>query len=178
MADAVWRIFGSEMSPYSVKVRSYFRFKGVPHQWVPRTTDNEAEYKRFAKLPIVPTVASPDEEGLQDSTPILEALEARFPEPAIHPQDPDLAFLSALIEEFGDEWGNKPMFHYRWSASADADKASRVLPLSDCSSRATTSLLRLRPCSSARAFRRSCRVLGTFRMVRVGMWGSREKIKV
>ncbi|MFZ5721098.1 MAG: glutathione S-transferase family protein [Pseudomonadota bacterium] len=127
MVGAVWRIFGSEMSPYSLKVRSYFRFKGIPHQWVPRTADNEAEYKRFAKLPIVPTVASPDDEGLQDSTPILEALEARFPERAIHPQDPDLAFLSALVEEFGDEWGNKLMFHHRWWAPVDQEASALTL---------------------------------------------------
>jgi hypothetical protein len=31
MADG-YRIIGAEMSPYSVKVRSYFRHKGIPHQ--------------------------------------------------------------------------------------------------------------------------------------------------
>jgi len=29
------RIFGAELSPYSVKVRSYFRYKRIPHEWVP-----------------------------------------------------------------------------------------------------------------------------------------------
>ena len=119
--SGLYRIFGSEMSPYSVKVRSYFRYKTIPHAWIPRRADSEDEYRRLAKLPIVPTVATPDDEGLQDSTPILEALEARFPEPSIHPADPALAFLSALIEEFGDEWGNKLMFHHRWFADIDAE---------------------------------------------------------
>lgn len=27
-----YRIIGAEESPYSVKVRSYFRYKGIPHQ--------------------------------------------------------------------------------------------------------------------------------------------------
>ena len=127
MADAVYRIFGSEMSPYSVKVRSYFRFKGIPHRWIPRTAENEAEYKRFAKLPIVPTVATPQDEGLQDSTPIIEALEATFPQPSVHPDDPELAFLSALLEEFGDEWGNKLMFHHRWWAPVDQEASAQTL---------------------------------------------------
>lgn len=125
--DGVWRIFGSEMSPYSVKVRSYFRYKGLPHIWVPRRAENDEDYRRYARLPIVPTVATPDDEGLQDSTPIIEAVEARFPSPSIHPKDPTLAFLSALIEEFGDEWGNKLMFHHRWWDPVDQDAASLVL---------------------------------------------------
>ena len=126
MSDT-YRIFGSEMSPYSVKVRSYFRFKQIPHAWIPRGADSEEEYRRFSRLPIIPTVATPDDEGLQDSTPIIEAIESRFPEPSIHPSDPALAFLSALIEEFGDEWGNKLMFHHRWFAEVDKAASSQTL---------------------------------------------------
>ena len=123
MSD-VYRIFGAEPSPYSMKVRSYFRYKGIPHQWVPRDAANEAEFRKVAKLPLVPAVATPEGEGLQDSTPILERMEARFPEPGIHPEDPVLRFLSALLEEFGDEWGNKWMFHYRWARDVDRRSAS------------------------------------------------------
>ncbi|NJN52866.1 MAG: glutathione S-transferase family protein [Gammaproteobacteria bacterium] len=117
--DAKYRVFGSEMSPYSIKVRAYCRYKGVPYVWIPRRPDNEAEFKQFAKLPLVPTVATPDGQGLQDSTPIMEYLDARFPKPTTHPEDPALDFLSVLVEEFGDEWGNKLMFHHRWWAEVD-----------------------------------------------------------
>lgn len=113
------RIFGSELSPYSVKVRSYFRFKGLPHEWIPRSPAVQAEFQKYAKLPLVPLVVTPDGEGLQDSTPIIERFEASTPEPSIVPADPALAFLSALLEEYGDEWGNKWMFHYRWRYLAD-----------------------------------------------------------
>ena len=113
------RIFGIEMSPYSVKVRSYFRYKGIPHQWIVRNTETQAEYQKYAKLPIVPLVVTPDGEGIQDSTPILERIEAAHPEPSIHPKEPVSAFVSALLEEFGDEWGNKWMFHYRWAREVD-----------------------------------------------------------
>ena len=114
-----YRIFGAEVSPYSVKVRSYFRYKGIPHEWIVRDTNTMAEYQKYAKLPIIPAVATPEGEALQDSTPIIEAVEARVPEPSIHPDDGPLRFLSELIEEFGDEWGNKWMFHYRWAREAD-----------------------------------------------------------
>ena len=118
MATAL-RLFGSELSPYSVKVRSYLRYKKIPHTWVVRDSSTLEEFQRHARLPLIPLVLAPDGTAMQDSTPIIEALEARHPEPSIHPPDPTLAFLSALIEEYADEWGNKPMFHFRWFYEPD-----------------------------------------------------------
>ena len=114
-----FKLFGSELSPYSVKVRSYLRYKGVPHDWTPRSAANQAEFQKHAKLPLIPLVITPEGEGLQDSTPIIEHFEAKGSGPSIVPDDPALAFLSALVEEYADEWGNKWMFHYRWSYPAD-----------------------------------------------------------
>jgi glutathione S-transferase len=120
----VYRIFGAEVSPYSVKVRSYFRYKRIPHQWIERNSSNQAEFQKYAKLPLIPLVIGPDDRAMQDSTPIIEALEERHPEPCIQPPDAASAFLSALLEEFGDEWGNKWMFHYRWAREVDQDSAA------------------------------------------------------
>jgi len=114
-----YRIFGSELSPYSVKVRSYFRYKALPHRFIVRNAETQAEYGKYAKLPIVPLVVTPADEGIQDSTPIVERIEAAHPEPSVHPSDPVAAFVSVLLEEFGDEWGNKWMFHYRWAREVD-----------------------------------------------------------
>ena len=116
---SVYRIHGIELSPYSVKVRSYFRYKEIPHRWIPRSLDTEGEYQKFSKLPLVPLVVTPENEGIQDSTPIIERVDALHPEPSIHPADPVANFISVLLEEFGDEWGNKWMFHYRWAREAD-----------------------------------------------------------
>ena len=57
MSD-VYRIFGSELSPYSIKVRSYFRFKGIPHEWIERSNTVMEEYKKYAKLPLIPVVVT------------------------------------------------------------------------------------------------------------------------
>jgi glutathione S-transferase len=119
----VHRVFGVELSPYSVKVRSYFRYKGIPHRWVPRNASSEADYRKHAKIPIVPLVVTPEGEGIQDSTPILDRFEREHPQPSVHPDDPTAAFVSVLLEEFGDEWGNKWMFHYRWARPVDQDSA-------------------------------------------------------
>jgi glutathione S-transferase len=117
---STYRIFGSELSPYSVKVRSYFRYKNIDHEWVvrsPANPANQAEFQKYAKLPLVPLVVTPEGEGIQDSTPIIERFEKASP--VLAPDGPALGFLSALLEEYGDEWGNKWMFHYRWNYPAD-----------------------------------------------------------
>jgi glutathione S-transferase len=115
-----YRIYGSELSPYSVKVRSFFRYKKLNHEWIPRSLAVQSEFQKYAKLPLVPLVVTPEGEGIQDSTPILESFETSHPEPSVTPADPALAFVSALLEEYGDEWGNKWMFHYRWHYQPDA----------------------------------------------------------
>ena len=123
---APFRIFGNEMSPYSVKVRAWFRYKAIPHLWLQRSQHRE-EFEARARLPLIPLVVTPDDRAIQDSTPVIEALEAEYPEPSIHPDDPALRFLSALIEEYGDEWGNKLMFHHRWYSEVDRRATALVL---------------------------------------------------
>ena len=67
----LYRIFGAEMSPYSVKVRSYFRYEAIPHQWILRNANAQTDHQTYAKLPIVPLVVTPQGLGIQDSTPII-----------------------------------------------------------------------------------------------------------
>ena len=65
-----YRIFGSELSPYSVKVRSYFRYKGLPHEWILRSPAVQAEFQRHAKLPLVPLVVKVTSSATGVSNPI------------------------------------------------------------------------------------------------------------
>lgn len=103
------------------------RYKGVPHAWIDRCLRNEKLYQAHAKVQLIPLVFRPDGTAVQDSTPILEELEREFPEPSLHPPDPGLRFLSELIEEYGDEWANKLMFHHRWGYPPDQKRRSRTL---------------------------------------------------
>ena len=127
----MYRIFGSSGSPYSCKVRSYFRYKQLPHVWLVRNTPElMQEHAQHSKLPLVPTVVFPGgTQSMQDSTPIMEKFEELYPEPSIYPDDPALKFLSELLEEFSDEWGNKWMFHYRWKRDVDAKNYSRRIAI-------------------------------------------------
>jgi len=119
-------LMGRPESGYSMKVLAAMRYKSVPHQWMDRFSHNKL-FKQHAKVPLIPMVLLPDGRAMQDSTPIIELLEEGYPEPSIHPQDPALRFLSELLEEYGDEWGNKLMFHYRWSYPADQKCRSATL---------------------------------------------------
>lgn len=113
-----YKLIGAEESPYSVKVRAYLRYKRLPHEWLSRAQSGEL-FQQHAKLPLIPLLITPENVGLQDSTPLIEALEEVHPEPSIYPDDPIANFVSYLLEEFADEWGNKWMFHYRWAREAD-----------------------------------------------------------
>jgi glutathione S-transferase len=122
---APFRLYGAELSPYSVKVRSYLRYKGVEFEWLPRSNARQGEFQRYAKLPLIPVLVDANDDVLQDSTPIIERVEAQFPEPSIVPDDPALDFVSALLEDYADEWLNKAMFHYRWSYPENQESAAK-----------------------------------------------------
>jgi len=121
---APFRLYGAELSPYSVKVRSYLTFKNADFEWLPRSNARQEEFARYAKLPLIPLLVDASERVLQDSTPIIETLEAELNGQSIIPGDPAVAFLAALIEDYADEWLNKAMFHYRWTYPEDQESAA------------------------------------------------------
>ena len=117
-------IYGAELSPYSVKIRAYFRYKEIPHKWIIRDQKSNTEYKKFAKLPIVPLVVTPEKRGLQDSTPIIKMMEQQYQNNPVLPAEMHTAFVARILEEYADEWLNKAMFHYRWRYEDDQMSAS------------------------------------------------------
>jgi glutathione S-transferase len=125
MSDVI-EIFGAEMSPYSVKLRAFCRYKNIPHIWQNRG-DHEEAYKKLAKLPIIPLAHFPDGTVMQDSTPIMDHLETTYPQKPTQPENETLHFISILLEEYGDEWLNKIMFHFRWYRDIDQTTSAYIL---------------------------------------------------
>lgn len=125
-ANTPYRLMGRPESGYSLKVRSALRYKNLPFEWMDRFK-HQVLYQQHAKVPLIPLLLLPTGSAMQDSTPILEMLEKQHPEPSLHPPDPALRFLSELLEEYGDEWVNKLMFHYRWGYPADQKRRGASL---------------------------------------------------
>jgi glutathione S-transferase len=73
------------------------------------------EIKRRTGLHYFPAVETPDGEMWQDTSDILDRLEAAHPTPALIPTSPVQRIVAYLIELYGDEMGILPAMHYRWS---------------------------------------------------------------
>jgi glutathione S-transferase len=125
-------IVGAVGSPYSRKLRAVFRFRRIPHVWIHQGSKEAAELPR-PKISLLPQLIMDDADGKPvartDTSPLIRELERIAPnERSVIPDDPALAFLDALIEDYADEWLTKAMFHYRWAFEADIAKAGAILP--------------------------------------------------
>jgi glutathione S-transferase len=130
---------GGPSSPYTRKMLAVMRFRNIPYRFERQSRllsgGSNPHYPQRAepKVHLLPTFYFENEAGeevaVTDSSPIIRRLEKEYEERSIVPSDPVLAFLNMLLEDFGDEWLTKAMFHYRWSFDADIRKAGDILPL-------------------------------------------------
>ena len=128
--DDFFRLYGSEVSYFTAKVRPAFRIKRVPHV---ETLATPRVYREIIRartgLQFIPVVVTPEDDTWQDTSDILDRLEERFPEPALVPPTPVQRVAAFLWELYADEFMILPAMHYRWDfadsiAKARADFAS------------------------------------------------------
>lgn len=110
---------GHDVSYFSGKVRPAFPQKGL---WYREVLPDIREIIRRTGLNYFPVVFTPDGELWQDTSDILDELEARHPEPALYPKTPVQRVVGYLIEIYGDEMGLLPGMHYRWSFDESVKK--------------------------------------------------------
>lgn len=127
------KLVGGFGSPYSRKMRAVLRFRRIPFTWIGRGSPDDVGIPEVP-VALIPVLVFPGEggradEAMIDSTFQIKRLEKMFAARSIIPDDPAIAFLDALLEDYADEWLTKPMFHYRWKYAADIHKASHVLAL-------------------------------------------------
>lgn len=113
--DRHYTLYGSPISYFTGKVRAYLDWKQLAYQELL----SSAEVYKEVILPrvgfaVIPVVTSDGGETLQDSTDIIDTLEARHGGPAVVPATGVQRLAAALLELYGDEWLVIPAMHYRW----------------------------------------------------------------
>jgi glutathione S-transferase len=124
-------LMGAPGSPYTRKMLAVLRYRRIPYRFL-AAGGAETEAMPKPRVALLPTFyfegADGALEAVTDSTPIIRRLESSYDGRSVVPDDPALAFIDAMVEDYADEWLTKPMFHYRWSYAPDIAKASKVLP--------------------------------------------------
>ena len=122
---------GAPGSPYTRKMVSLLRYRRIPYKLLQFGLAGPPGLPK-AKVRLLPTFYLPNAQGeleaIVDSTPIIRRLERDFDGRSVLPPHPVTAFIDYLLEDYGDEWLTKAMFHYRWHYKVDADKAGQILP--------------------------------------------------
>lgn len=119
---APYRFHAYEISYFSAKVRPALRAKGV---WTTELRADPQEVVRLTGMGFIPVVETPEGEVWQDSTEILEHLEARHPQPALFPRSPVQRMAAHLVELYVDEFATIPAMHYRWG-SPEGEASARA----------------------------------------------------
>lgn len=129
---------GAPGSPYTRKMLGLMRFRHIPYRFEGNSIGSgdigsrHRKPRAQAKVPLLPTFYFEDDEGSEiavtDSTPLIRRFEEEYTGRSVIPSDPALAFIDRLLEDYGDEWLTKAMFHYRWHYAPDIKKAGSILP--------------------------------------------------
>jgi len=115
-----YKLYGDPFSYYSGKALAYLKFKDIPFDMILPTPDvyRDIIIPRTG-VKYIPVLISPDDIAVQDTTEIIDFLEARFPEPSVYPATPRQKLTALLFELYGDEWLLLPAMHYRWTYNED-----------------------------------------------------------
>ena len=132
MVEHPLKLAGAYGSPYSLKMRSVLRYRHIPFTWVLR--DSALDDMPPVPVRLIPVIAFPDADGnytesMIDSSPLIDRLERDVQGRSLTPTSPAIEFIDRLIEDYGDEWVTKAMFHYRWYYDEAINKAKKLLPL-------------------------------------------------
>ena len=124
-------LMGVPGSPYTRKMLALLRYRRLPYELLYRNSPRLNALPR-PKVELIPIFYLPDDDGVvqavTDSTPLIRRFETGFSGRPVRPHDPVIAFIDSVLEDYGDEWLTKPMFHYRWHYADDIHKAGEILP--------------------------------------------------
>ncbi|MEM9569943.1 MAG: glutathione S-transferase N-terminal domain-containing protein [Pseudomonadota bacterium] len=121
------KVYGSRVSYYTGKLEAYLKYKNIPYTLHGMPYEQADMLKEKVGSIQMPIVDRGDGRWMSDSTPILFELEKENPQTSILPDDPAVAFIARLIEDYGDEWLWRSAMHYRWSFPYGRELLSNIL---------------------------------------------------
>lgn len=113
---ARYRVYLSDVSYFSGKLEGALRAKRIDYERVRITPDILLdEVLANTGWMKVPAIRRDDGLWLCDTTPLLRWLDAEHPQRSLIPEDPYREFLSALVEDYCDEWQWRAAMFWRWA---------------------------------------------------------------
>jgi len=111
-----YTLYAAPLSLYSGKVRGYLRWKNVAYREVLATRKvYAAEILPRVGWPVMPVLVAPDDTTVQDTTDMIDYVEANEPGPSVYPEGPRQKLAALILELFGDEWLLIAAMYYRWT---------------------------------------------------------------
>lgn len=142
-------LWGSELSPFALKLQALLAYAQLPYRWLPRQgrrwecwrvawqierAKRRREVRRYPapsaldEYPLVPYLLV-DREVHYDTSALAQWIDAMHPVPGapLLPAAPLLRFTAQLIDEAFDELGLYLVHHNRWVLSATTNRAGQRL---------------------------------------------------
>ena len=115
-----YKLYGAAISLYTGKLRAYLRYRNLP--FVEESGGPEI-FERIG-FRMIPVLHTPDDELIQDTTVIIDHLEAQLAAQglggsSVYPEGAAQRLVALLFEVYGDEWLVIPAMHYRWNYNLD-----------------------------------------------------------
>ncbi len=111
-----YRLYGTEFSLYTGKVRAYLKYKQINFE---EKLSTVRVYKKTiipnTGLKVIPVLETPQGEYIQDTSVIIDTIEQRHLDRSVFPRTPKQLLVSYLFEIWADECLLLPAMHYRWN---------------------------------------------------------------
>jgi len=112
----MYTLYGAEISYFTGKARAYLSWKQIDFTEVQATKEiYQSVILTKVGWPVIPVLEGPGDEILQDTSDIIDTLEARHEGVSIIPNGDFQQLAALLFEVIGDEWLVIPAMHYRWA---------------------------------------------------------------
>jgi glutathione S-transferase len=122
-----YTLWGAPHSFYTGKIRAYLVKKGVAFRELhPTHPDFSSRVVPAVGLVVVPILEAPDGQLIQDTSDMIDHLEARWPRPLMIPEAPVQRAVAWLLEAFGSEGLLPAGMSYRWTYRAQQEDFLRA----------------------------------------------------